>query len=189
MDDVLRTLQLTQLEILKVFDAFCREHDLKYSLYAGSLLGAVRHQGFIPWDDDLDVCMDRGDYDRFPELWQQNPVEGYVLQNKENSKYFDQSFTKLRKDHTTFLQDEWEIGNHHTGIFLDVFPIDRIPNGKRNRAVFKARCILPAADPGVCAAEGKCPCPLRLIGDSEMHPGSEAAPAAQKAAEKHYKIQ
>lgn len=142
MDDVLRTLQLTQLEILKVFDAFCREHDLKYSLYAGSLLGAVRHQGFIPWDDDLDVCMDRGDYDRFLELWQQNPVEGYVLQNKENSKYFDQSFTKLRKDHTTFLQDEWEIGNHHTGIFLDVFPIDRIPNGKRNRAVFKARCMV-----------------------------------------------
>lgn len=142
MDDVLRALQLTQLEILKVFDKFCREHDLKYSLYAGSLLGAVRHQGFIPWDDDLDVCMDRADYDRFLELWQRGPVEGYVLQNKENSKYFDQSFTKLRKDHTTFLQDEWEIGNHHTGIFLDIFPIDRMPGGRWNRTVFKARCMV-----------------------------------------------
>lgn len=142
MENILRKLQLTQLEILKVFDRFCREHGLKYSLYAGSLLGAVRHQGFIPWDDDLDVCMSRADYDRFLKLWSEHPVAGYVLQNKENSKYFDQSFTKLRKDHTTFLQDEWEIGNHHTGIFLDIFPVDRIPNGKWNRAVFKARCMV-----------------------------------------------
>ena len=142
MDDQLRRLQLTQLEILKVFDRFCREYDLKYSLYAGSLLGAVRHQGFIPWDDDLDVCMSRADYDRFIALWTEHPMDGYVLQNKENSKYFDQSFTKLRKDHTTFLENEREIGNHHTGIFLDIFPVDRIPKGKWNRAVFKLQCML-----------------------------------------------
>lgn len=141
MEEILRQLQLTQLEILKVFDKFCREHDLKYSLYAGSLLGAVRHKGFIPWDDDLDVCMPRSDYEKFLVLWQQNAPEGYILQNKENSKYFDQSFSKLRKDHTTFLQNEWQIGNHHTGIFLDIFPIDRIPNGKLNRAIFKWNCM------------------------------------------------
>lgn len=142
MDAVLRKLQLTQLEILKVFDEFCRAHDLKYSLYAGSLLGAVRHRGFIPWNDDLDVCMAREEYDRFLKLWPKHPVEGYVLQNKENSKYFDQSFTKLRKDHTTFLQNQREIGNHHTGIFLDIFPMDRIPNGKWNRAVFRMQCMV-----------------------------------------------
>jgi lipopolysaccharide cholinephosphotransferase len=141
-DMILRQLQLTMLEILKVFDKFCREHDLKYSLYAGSLLGAVRHQGFIPWDDDLDVCMSRADYEQFLTLWQESPVEGYVLQNKENSKYFDQSFSKIRKDHTTFLQDEWQIGNHHTGIFLDIFPIDRIPDGKAEQARFKWNCML-----------------------------------------------
>lgn len=142
MEEKLRQLQLTMLEILKVFDKFCRKHDLKYSLYAGSLLGAVRHKGFIPWDDDLDVCMSRADYERFLTLWQKNPPEGYVLQNKENSKYFDQSFSKIRKDHTTFLQDEWQIGNHHTGIFLDVFPIDRIPNGKVRRIIFKWNCTV-----------------------------------------------
>ena len=141
MEGKLRQLQLTMLEILKIFDKFCREHDLKYSLYAGSLLGAVRHKGFIPWDDDLDVCMSRADYEKFLKLWQEFPVEGYVLQNKENSKYFDQSFSKIRKDHTTFLQDEWQIGNHHTGIFLDIFPIDRIPNSKLNRMVFKWHCM------------------------------------------------
>lgn len=141
MEEKLRQLQLTMLEILKVFDKFCREYGLKYSLYAGSLLGAVRHKGFIPWDDDLDVCMSRADYEKFLELWQKAPVAGYVLQNKENSRYFDQSFSKIRKDHTTFLQDEWQIGNHHTGIFLDVFPLDRIPNGKLNRAMYKWHCM------------------------------------------------
>ena len=114
MESQLRQLQLTQLEILKVFDDFCRKHDLKYSLYAGSLLGAVRHKGFIPWDDDLDVCMSRIEYDRFLSLWEMQPVDGYVLQNKDNSIYFDQSFSKLRKDHTTFLEHQWQVGNHHT---------------------------------------------------------------------------
>ena len=142
MDDQLRRLQLTQLEILKVFDRFCREQGLKYSLYAGSLLGAVRHQGFIPWDDDLDVCMSRADYDRFIALWTEHPMDGYVLQNKENAPNFTQSFAKLRKDHTTFLQFDWERGRYHTGIFLDIFPIDRMPSGLGSQSAFKIRCML-----------------------------------------------
>jgi len=141
MESKLRRLQLTQLEILKVFDRFCREHNLKYSLYAGSLLGAVRHKGFIPWDDDLDVCMPRSDYEQLIILWEQNKPEGYVLQNKENSPSFPQSFTKIRKDHTTFLQSKKEIGRYHTGIFLDVFPIDRMPNGLLNQSVYKWNCM------------------------------------------------
>ena len=141
MNEKLRPLQLTMLEILKVFDQFCQAHDLKYSLYAGSLLGAVRHQAFIPWDDDLDVCMERSEYDRFVSLWEQNPPEGYCLQNKENTPAFWQSFSKIRKDHTTFLQEEREAGKYHTGIFLDVFPLDRMPDGKLNRAFFKWNCM------------------------------------------------
>ena len=141
MEEKLRPLQLTMLEILKVFDKFCREHDLKYSLYAGSLLGAVRHKGFIPWDDDLDVCMERSEYDRFVALWEQLPPEGYILQNKENTPAYWQSFSKIRKDHTTFLQEEREVGKYHTGIFLDIFPLDRIPDDKLNRAFYKWHCM------------------------------------------------
>lgn len=141
MEGTLRRLQLTQLEILKVFDRFCREHDLKYSLYAGSLLGAVRHKGFIPWDDDLDVCMSRADYDRFLALWEESKPEGYILQNKENTPNFWQSFSKIRKDHTTFLQEQREVGQYHTGIFLDVFPLDRIPNRGMKRKLFKWHCM------------------------------------------------
>lgn len=142
MDDkVLRQLQLTMLETLKVFDAFCRKHNIKYSLYAGSLLGAVRHKGFIPWDDDLDVCMSRAEYDRFIALWKQDGPKGYILQNKENTPAYWQSFSKIRKDNTTFLQEEREAGKYHTGIFLDVFPLDRIPNGRLNRMLFNWHCM------------------------------------------------
>ena len=141
MEEKLRQLQLIQLEILKFFDNFCREHNLKYSLYAGSLLGAIRHHAFIPWDDDLDVCMSRFEYDRFIALWNQSPPGGYILQNKENSPGYWQSFSKIRKDHTTFLQEEREAGKYHTGIFLDIFPLDRIPNGKLKRMMFKWHCM------------------------------------------------
>ena len=136
MSEQLIELQKTQIEILKVIDGICAAHGLRYSLYAGTLLGAVRHGGFIPWDDDLDICMPREDYDRLLALWDRVAPQGYLLQNKENSPRFTQSFTKIRKDHTTFLQDEREIGAYHTGIFVDIFPVDRIPNGKLRRMLF-----------------------------------------------------
>lgn len=136
MNELLTELQRTQIEILKVIDGICAVHGLRYSLYAGTLLGAVRHQGFIPWDDDLDICMPREDYDRLIALWDTVAPKGYLLQNKENTPRFTQSFTKIRKDHTTFLQDEKEIGAYHTGIFVDIFPVDRIPDRKLRRMLF-----------------------------------------------------
>ena len=142
MENVLRKLQLTQLEILKVIDKICCENEIPYSLYAGTLLGAVRHKGFIPWDDDLDICMSRENYNKFIRVWEKIKPEGYILQNKENSRNFSQSFTKIRKQHTTFLQYESEKEQYHTGVFVDIFPIDRIPNGKIQAAKYKFYCIL-----------------------------------------------
>lgn len=138
----LRQLQLTQLEILKVIDNFCRANGINYSLYAGTLLGAVRHGGFIPWDDDLDICMKRSEYNKFIEAWLANGPEGYILQNKETEPEFTQSFTKIRKDHTTFLQSKEEAGKYHTGIFVDIFPIDRMPNEGLAKKIFDFRCML-----------------------------------------------
>lgn len=142
LNENLRKLQLTQLEILKVIDNFCKENNIKYSLYAGSLLGAVRHKGFIPWDDDLDICMPRSDYDRFIKLWMEHGPKGYLLQNKETESGFTQSFTKIRKDHTTFLQEMDRKGKYHTGIFVDVFPIDRMPDEGIRKKIFNFRCML-----------------------------------------------
>lgn len=141
MDTTMQQLHQTQIEIMEVIDTFCQQHGIPYSLYAGSLLGAVRHRGFIPWDDDLDICMLRRDYDRFIDLWQKSPPAGYLLQNKENAPNFGQSFTKIRKDHTTFLQAEKDIGKFHNGIFVDIFPMDRLPRGRMARKFFFADCI------------------------------------------------
>ena len=135
-----RKLWNVQLDILNIIDEICRDNGLHYSLYAGSLLGDVRHRGYIPWDDDLDVCMSRDDYERFLQIWNDEDHRGYILQNKRNTPSFTQSFTKIRKDHTTFLQFEWEKGLYHTGIFVDIFPIDRCPIALWSRAVFVWEC-------------------------------------------------
>ena len=141
MDTTLRTLQLTQLEILQAIDAFCTRPQIRYSLYAGTLLGAVRHQGFIPWDDDLDVCMERSEYERFLRAWEEDKPSGFLIMNKESAPGFDQAFTKVRKEHTTFLQDERERGLYQTGIFVDVFPVDRLPNGRLKKMRFRLDCL------------------------------------------------
>lgn len=143
VEAVLRRLQLTELEILKVVDKVCRDNKIDYSLYAGTLLGAVRHKGFIPWDDDLDICLTRENYNRFIKIWNANPPKGYILQNKENTPDFSQTFTKIRKDNTAFFQEGRgdAAGSYHKGIFIDVFPVDRMPNGKMARLLFAWRCM------------------------------------------------
>lgn len=141
MDEKLRKLQLTQLEILNEIDRICCKNGIRYSLYAGTLLGAVRHKGFIPWDDDLDICMERSEYERFLILWDKDHLPGYYLQNKDNTPAFPQSFTKIRKEHTVFLQNESEFGAYRSGIFVDVFPIDRMPDGIIRRGLFVWNCL------------------------------------------------
>lgn len=124
----LRKLQLVQLDILNVIDDFCVKNNIKYSIAYGTILGAVRHGGFIPWDDDLDICMLREDYDKFIELWKDS--DEYILQNHNTDRDFTQSFTKIRKTNTSFVQKS-DIGkNFHKGIFVDIFPFDRVPAKK-----------------------------------------------------------
>lgn len=140
-DSKLRTLQLTMLEMLRLVDKICRDNDIQYSLCSGTLLGAVRHKGFIPWDDDLDIRMTRENYDKFLKTWDQLQPEGYFLQNKENSPNFPSSFSKIRKNNTAFVTNEWEKGQFHTGVFIDVFVFDRIPQGKIKKLFFKLGCL------------------------------------------------
>lgn len=72
-----RELQLELLKILVEIDTFCKKNDIRYSLYAGTLLGAVRHHGFIPWDDDADICMPRDQYEKFLICWEKEHPEGF----------------------------------------------------------------------------------------------------------------
>ena len=129
----LRKLQLTQLKILEFFDGFCSKNNLKYSIVYGTLLGAVRHGGSIPWDDDIDVCMPREDYDKFLSLWKD--TDEYLVQNNDISNDFSQSFLKIRKKNTAFVQ-KTDLGKeYHKGIFVDVFPFDKVPKSKLKKTL------------------------------------------------------
>lgn len=127
MADTLRKHQLVLLEMLKEFDRICRKNDIQYMLFAGTALGAVRHGGFIPWDDDLDVILLRPEYERFlavaPE--ELNP-EQYFLQ-KEFSQHWPMFFSKLRKNGTACMERYIPRDSLvHQGIYIDIFPCDNL---------------------------------------------------------------
>jgi len=127
-------------EILDIIHEVCTVHNLRYSLAFGTLLGAVRHGGFIPWDDDIDIIMPREDYERLISIWNDVAPHGYLLQNKRTNTDFTQNFTKIRKDNTTFIQDEIEKQKkYHTGLFVDIFPADRVaPKGFQRKIQYLA---------------------------------------------------
>ena len=120
-----------ELKILEQFDMFCRENNLTYFVDFGALLGAVRHKGFIPWDDDIDVTMPRPDYQLFLELapkWFKEPyfVQNYYTDSNDNRISM---ISKIRDDRTTMLDKNYNFPpEYHQGIFLDVFPLDVAPS-------------------------------------------------------------
>ena len=123
--NVLRKLHLTELEIMCVVDKVCRDHNLEYYLVGGTLLGAERHQGFIPWDDDLDIAMPRKDYNRFIELCNAGCLgDKYFLQHTSSYPDYFMPFAKVRKNNTLFDEEILKNVNCHKGIFIDVFPLD-----------------------------------------------------------------
>ena len=129
--EIIEQIWTVEQEILDVIHAVCTAHGLRYTLAYGTLIGAVRHKGFIPWDDDIDILMPREDYEKLLSIWNEAAPKGYLLQNiRTNSDYIN-TFSKIRKDHTTFLQYDFERDVHyHKGIFVDIFPADRVAGGK-----------------------------------------------------------
>lgn len=143
LSQIQRRIWATEQKILDVLHQICTEHGLRYSLAYGSLIGAVRHKGFIPWDDDIDIMMPREDYEKLLAVWDQSAPKGYILQNTRTDSDFTQNFTKIRKDHTTFLQGEEErTKQYHKGIFVDIFPGDRVPSGKIGRKIQYIACAV-----------------------------------------------
>lgn len=114
-----------QLEILKVVHYFCEEHDIKYYLTYGTLLGAIRHKGYIPWDDDIDICMVRDDYEKFMGIFN-SEQNRYKFVSYETDKNFLYTFGKVIDTNTKLIEDS-KI-NYNLGINIDIFPIDGIDN-------------------------------------------------------------
>ena len=111
------------LDLMVQFDSVCKKHNLRYFLCGGSLLGAIRHNGFIPWDDDIDVEMPRADYDKFVKLGSEF-APPYYLENPHTDKYYAFSNTRLINDNTTALNPVFAFQPMHHGVWLSIFPVD-----------------------------------------------------------------
>lgn len=119
------------LNILKDFASFCDEQNLKYYLAFGTLLGAVRHNGFIPWDDDLDIMMPRHDYEKFIDTYKSNFYKCIHIDN--NNSYF-YPFAKVYDTRTIIKEDI--IASTEFGLYIDIFPIDGIADGNSKIQLF-----------------------------------------------------
>ncbi len=123
---MLNSLQEKLLGLLKWFDGFCRKENLRYYIIGGTCIGAARHQGFIPWDDDADVGMPRSDYEKLVSLFEEREnsiIDGFMLETgKSDAKDFYYTFGKLY-DTTTTMTEKTRF-NCRRGVYIDVFPLD-----------------------------------------------------------------
>jgi lipopolysaccharide cholinephosphotransferase len=124
------------------FDRVCRAQDISYYLSGGSLLGAVRHQGIIPWDDDVDVCLLRPDYERFVEDAPAELKDQYFLQTTKSDPDYFQCFAKLRVSGTRFVEASAIDCDIHHGAYIDIFPLDNVPESQALRWLHAGLCRL-----------------------------------------------
>lgn len=136
-------IQQEEFSILKEFDRICKKHNIKYHLMGGTLLGSIRHKGFIPWDDDIDVSMLRADYETFLDVCGRELNSGYFLQTNKTDKNYIMQFAKLRKNETIFLEKSMSDLDIHHGVYIDIFPLDNIlPDTKKGSFQQKLLYIL-----------------------------------------------
>lgn len=135
-DEELKQLKEIELEILDEFVRICNKYSIKYVLSGGTCLGAVRHKGFIPWDDDIDISMLRSEYEKFCTVCENELAPQYMLQNYHTEKNCGLVFGKIRKKGTIFSEDYSRHIKMNQGIWIDIFPYDNVPNDENERAKF-----------------------------------------------------
>lgn len=150
LQEYLNLIHSVLLDMMIDIDRFLRDNNIKYSIAYGTMLGAVRHKGFIPWDDDLDILMERSDYERFIKLYRESGgIDGYTLYATDDEASW-LVHSKLYKNNTAMLVSPDELyepetkENRHKEIFIDIFPLDKVPRNKRLRKkyMFKAKMRL-----------------------------------------------
>ncbi|MBB2183432.1 LicD family protein [Lachnospiraceae bacterium MD1] len=112
--------------ILIEVDRICRKHHIRYSLEGGTLLGAIKYKGFVPWDDDIDIVMERKEYEKFLKICRSELKEDFFLQNNRTVRDFPLSYSKIHRKGTLYVQDNTEHLKIHHGLFIDIFPVDHI---------------------------------------------------------------
>ena len=142
-DKELRDIQLIELEILVELDRICRKCDIKYCISAGTLLGAVRHGGFIPWDDDADVAFLRDEYVKFREACEvELDHERFYFQDSEVIPGYRWGHGKLRRKGTSIIRLHQEHMPYEQGIYIDLMPYDSVPDNYIARKLHTFRCFL-----------------------------------------------
>jgi len=139
--ELLRKVQLTQLEIAREIRRVCEENDIRYFLADGSFLGAVRHQGFIPWDDDMDMGMLRSDYEKFCRIAPKKLKPEYCLQTWYTEPNYGLPFGKVVKRNTVYLENKKSRRLQENGFYVDIFPFDYVPENKLEREELARRLL------------------------------------------------
>lgn len=123
----IKELRELQMCILDAIDKFCKENSIRYTISGGTLLGAVRHKGFIPWDDDMDIQMPREDYKKFIQLWNSpNNSSLYQIVSVESGNDIGYPFAKMTNPQTVLFYK----GKEREGVYVDIFPVDKVEDMK-----------------------------------------------------------
>ncbi len=131
MNDSLRAHQLAMLGLLDELDRICKKRGIRYMLFAGTLLGAVRHRGFIPWDDDIDVVMPRSEYEKFLAAAEEETDHERFFVQREFSEHWPMFFSKLRLNGTACIERQRPKDRlMHQGVYIDVFPCDALSDSR-----------------------------------------------------------
>lgn len=125
MEDIeLIRLKEMLLEMMKDIHRVCEENNIRYYLVGGTLLGAIRHKGFIPWDDDIDISMPRSDYEKFIQIANEKLEDKHRIEHVRSRKDFPYSFIKVNNINTTVIEEPFKNTTYKGGIYIDIFPLD-----------------------------------------------------------------
>lgn len=137
----LARLQIIEYEILEVVANICEKNGITYCLQGGTLLGAIRHNGFIPWDDDIDITMPRKDFEKFIRVCAKELPKDYFLQSYKTDKNSYKPYAKVRKNGTLFIETTDDIIPGHQGIFIDIFPLDNTSSESGKNVFIKNKIL------------------------------------------------
>lgn len=142
-EEELRAVQLIEVEMIAEVDRICKKCEIQYCISAGTQLGAVRHRGFIPWDDDADIAFLRPEYEKFRMACETElDKERFYFQDYRNTPGYRWGYGKLRRKGTEFIRLHQEHMPYEQGIFIDIMPYDNVPDNYINRKIHNFKCFL-----------------------------------------------